>query len=217
MQSDTIEQTDTTARDDDSAAPVALSNPSDNDAPIHPIIAHRWSPRSFADQMVDDQTLSSLLEAARWAASSYNEQPWRFIVATDRDPEAHARVAEMLIEANRDWAADAPVLMLAFAKQNFDMDGRTNAHARHDVGQAVAQLTLEAVSRGILAHQMAGIHTDRILETYDIPEGFEPVTGIALGYPPTSEELDDETLQQELGERSRKPLDEIVHTGGWEE
>lgn len=215
MQSSTIEQTDATLHNDDSEVSLALPHPSDNEAPIHPLMKHRWSPRSFADRTVDDETLHSLLEAARWAPSAYNEQPWHFMIATDREPEAHAEMAEMLVDANRDWAADAPVLMLTFAEKHFDMDGRPNAHARHDVGQAISQLTLEAVSRGILAHQMSGIHNDRILERYEIPEGIEPVTGIALGYPPTPDDMDDATLEQELSERSRKPLDEIVHRGEW--
>jgi nitroreductase len=216
MQSSTLEQTDPTTRHDDSDVSLDLPHPTANDAPVHPLIEQRWSPYAFADRPVAEETLHSLLEAARWAPSAYNEQPWQFVVATDRDPEAHDRMVDMLVEANREWAADAPVLMLTFAEQHFDMDGRPNGHARHDVGQAIAQLTLEAVSRGILVHQMSGILDDRILESYDIPEGIEPVTAVAIGYPPTPDELDEETLEQELSERTRKPLDEIVHRGHWE-
>lgn len=174
-------------------------------------IRQRWSPRTFSNKPVECRDLRALLEAARWAPSSFNEQPWRFIVADDPESETHSRVAEMLTEHNRDWAADAPVLMLTFARRRFERNDRPNPHARHDVGQAVAQMSIEAVSRGIFVHQMAGIREDAILEAFDIPDIFEPVTGLAIGYPPD----DDGTGGARQPDRQRHSIQEIAFDGRW--
>ena len=173
-------------------------------------IEKRWSPRAFADTPVSDDDLRQILDAARWAMSSYNEQPWRYVVATKDDPEAYERVLACLNEFNREWAQTAPVLMLAFAKNEFSGNGNENRHARHDVGAASAFLTLQATRLDLYVHQMAGILPDVIKQTFDLPDNMEPVTGLALGELGDPADLPEELEQQEYADRSRKPLSEIV-------
>lgn len=173
-------------------------------------IEKRWSPRAFADTPVPDEDLRQVLDAARWAMSSYNEQPWRYVIATKDDPEAYERVAGCLNEFNRAWATTAPVLMLAFAKTSFSQNGKENRHARHDVGAASAFLTLQAAKLDLYVHQMAGILPDVVDDTFDLPEGVEPVTALALGKLGDPSILSEKLEQREYAERTRKPLSEIV-------
>jgi nitroreductase len=175
-------------------------------------IERRHSPRAFSDTPVQRPDLSALLEAARWAPSSYNEQPWRFLVAASPEDSAHERIARMLNEHNRKWAREAPVLMLTFARTEFARNDKVNPHARHDVGLAVAQLTIEAVSRDIFVHQMAGIREEAIIEEFSVPEPFEPVTGLAIGYPPDASGSDAANPRKQ---RQRLPKEEIAFEGDW--
>src|SRR3954463_9863012 len=128
-----------------------------SDHPVHELIARRWSPYAFADRAVSDAVLRSLFEAARWAASSYNEQPWSYIVATKADPEAFERLLSCLVEGNQAWARAAPVLALGCTSLHFTRNGKPNAAAVHDLGLASASLTLEATVRSLFVHQMIGI------------------------------------------------------------
>lgn len=193
-----------------SARPASVS------APIHEIISHRWSPRAFENRAVEPEKLRSLFEAARWAASSYNAQPWYFLVATSDDPENYKRILGSFVLFNQAWAANAPVLALSVAHTVFD-DGRPNRHAFHDVGQAAANLSVEATALGLQVHQMAGIIPDKAREMFGIPEGYEAVAGMALGYPGDPEVLSEQLKQRELAPRSRKALDSFVFTGKWGE
>src|SRR5262249_6696759 len=136
----------------------------------------------FSDRPVPEADLRSLFEAARWAASSYNEQPWRYIVATKADPAAFETLLSCLVEGNREWARAAPVLALGCASLNFALNGKPNAAAEHDLGLASATLTFEATVRGLHVHQMIGILPDRASEVYRIPDAFRPLTGLAVGY-----------------------------------
>lgn len=175
-------------------------------------IAKRWSPRAFADKPVQQEKLLSLFEAARWAASSYNEQPWRFILATKGEPEAFDKVLSCLREGNQGWAKDAPVLMLTLVKKTFSNTGGENRHARHDLGQAVAHLALQAAALDLYIHQMAGILPDRAREVFEVPDEFEVVSSIALGYVGEPESLP-EDLRAKEGQgrgRTRKPLSDLV-------
>ena len=160
--------------------------------------------------------MRSLFEAARWAASSYNAQPWFFIVATKDDPENYKRVLECFVEFNQGWAGNAPVIAISVARTAFD-DGRPNRHAFHDVGQAAANLSVEATALGLQVHQMAGIIPDKAQQIFGIPQGYEAVAGIALGYPGDPEALSEQLKQRELAPRSRKALDSFVFTGKWGE
>jgi nitroreductase len=193
----------------------ALKKTATTSAPIHSLIGERWSPRAFADRPVEPEKLRSLFEAARWAASSYNGQPWNFIVATKNDPENYQKVLECFIEFNQGWAKNAPVLALSVAKLKFDHNGEINRHAFHDVGQAAATLAIQAEELGLAVHQMAGILPEKAREIFAIPEGYEAVTGIVIGYPGEPHTLPDHLKERELEPRARKPLDSFVFTGKW--
>ena len=185
------------------------------DHPIHELIARRWSPYAFADRPVSDDDLRSLFEAARWAASSYNEQPWTYILATKGEPDAFDRLLSCLVEGNQGWAADAPVLALGCTSLRLTRNGKPNAAAIHDLGLASATLTLEATARGLVVHQMIGILPDKARELYLIPEGVQPVTGLAIGYAADPNTLSEKYRERDLAPRSRKPLNEFVFDGEW--
>lgn len=187
-----------------------MENPASLDHPVHSLIERRWSPYAFSDKPVDPADLASLLEAARWAPSSYNEQPWRFIVATRDNPEAYRRLLECLVPANREWAGKVPVLMLSVASMNFAKNGKPNRHAWHDVGLASAMLALQAADIGLAAHFMAGFDVDRARESFAIPDGFEPAAAIAVGHHPA------ESAGESPSPRNRRPLDEFAYAGAWE-
>ena len=180
-------------------------------------IRQRWSPRAFSGKPVESQKLLQVLEAARWAASSFNEQPWRFIVATKEQGEAYAKLLGCLREKNQDWAKTAPVLMISLAKKTFSKGGGTNHHAWHDLGMAVENLVLQATDLGLHVHQMAGIEADRVRKLYGVPDDFDPVTGLALGYVGDPAVLPDDLQEKERAPRSRKALSELVFGNGWGE
>jgi len=183
--------------------------------PIHELLRERWSPRAFADRMVEPEELRSLLEAARWAPSSFNEQPWSFIVATKQHPGEYERLLSCLVEGNVRWAQHAPVLMLSVAKLAFERNQKPNRHAFHDVGLAVENLVIQGMALGLFVHQMAGFHVDRAREVYGIPEGYEPVAAMAIGYLDDPGRLPDDLRERELAPRTRKPLESFVFSGQW--
>ncbi|BAY99724.1 nitroreductase [Tolypothrix tenuis PCC 7101] len=182
--------------------------------PVHDFIRSRWSPRAFSDRAVEPEKLLSLLEAARWAPSSFNHQPWSFIVATKEDATEYNRLFSTLVEFNQGWAKNAPVLILAIAKIRTD-DGKTNRHAFHDVGLAIENLILQATSLGLFAHQIGGFNADTAREIYQIPADYEPATVLTIGYPGDPQNLPDGLRDRELAPRTRKPLSEFVFTGQW--
>jgi nitroreductase len=183
------------------------------DHPVHALIADRWSPYSFADRDLPDAQLRSLLEAARWAASSYNEQPWSFLVAKRDDPQAFEQMISCLVEGNQAWAKAVPVLVLTVVSKNFQRNGKPNAAAAHDLGLAVGNLSLEATARGIALHQMIGILPDRAREVYEVPESHDVLTGLAIGYAVEPDALSD----REKSPRQRKSLSDFVFSGRWGE
>ena len=192
-----------------------MQKPAPTDFPVHELIRNRWSPRAFSERAVEPKVLASLFEAARWAASSYNDQPWSYLVATKDDAENHSKMLGVLVEFNAKWAKSAPVLAISVARRHFSRNGNPNPVAFHDVGAANAQLTVEATSRGLLVHQMAGFHHDKARQTFGIPEGWEPVSAIAIGYPGAPETLPEDFRKSELAPRTRKPLSEFVMSGRW--
>ncbi|MBW4540612.1 MAG: nitroreductase family protein [Myxacorys chilensis ATA2-1-KO14] len=187
----------------------------DTQYPIEEVLQHRWSPLAFSDQPVEPEKLSSVLEAARWAASSFNEQPWSFIVATKDHKAEFDRLLGCLAEGNQEWAKTAPVLMLSVAKLHFERNGVENRHAFHDVGAAAANLAIQATALGLVIHQMAGFDVAKARETYNIPDGYEPVAAIALGYLGDPHTLSDKLQQRALAPRTRKPLHDFVFSGQW--
>jgi len=194
-----------------------MEKPTPVDHAIEEILKRRWSPRAFANRIVERDKLQSLFEAARWAASSFNEQPWSFIVATKEKPKEFAALLSCLAEKNQQWAQLAPVLMVSIAKLNFERNGKPNRHAFHDVGMAVGNLLLQATVFGLYVHQMAGFSVDKVRETYGVPEGFEPVAAIAVGYPDDPNVLPEPFRQQEIAPRQRKPIDSFVFEAKWGE
>lgn len=183
--------------------------------PIHELLANRWSPRTFSQRSVSSDILGSLLEAARWAPSSRNEQPWAFIIATKEEPQAFEQMWSVLMGGNQGWAKDAAVLMIAVAKLSWDYNGKPNSHAWYDVGQAVAHLSIQAMAHNLYLHQMAGFYPDKAHEVYNIPEDYRAITALAIGYLGNIDELPDDLRKRELGQRRRKPLNELLFTGTW--
>ncbi|MGH0036559.1 MAG: nitroreductase family protein [Myxococcota bacterium] len=183
--------------------------------PVHALVSERWSPYAWADRPVEPADLASLFEAARWAASSYNEQPWRWIVAVRDDREAFDRLLSCLVEGNRRWAQHAPILGIGVALTTFSRNGRPNKAAHHDLGLAAANLTLEATARRLHVHQMIGIDPERVRELYDVPDDSEPLTGLAIGYVGDPESLPEDLRERDLTRRTRKPLSELVFAGQW--
>jgi nitroreductase len=192
-----------------------LKKDAETEYAIHDLLRGRWSPRIFADRPVEAEKLGSLLEAARWSASSRNEQPWRFIVATKENPEAYQTIYNCLMEGNQRWASTAPVLMIGVATRNFAHNDQPNNHAWYDLGQAVANLSIQAMVEGLYVHQMGGFRKDQARESLQIPETHEPVVAIAIGYLGDLSQAPEDLQQREQARRTRKSLNELVFNGKW--
>ena len=184
---------------------------------IHELLEKRWSPYAFENKTVPNEELLSLFEAVRSAPSSYNEQPWRYIVATKEDKNEFDKILSCLVEANREWAQNAPVLALGVASLTFERNGKPNRAAIHDLGTASAFLTLEATARGLYVHQMIGIEPDKTKEAFNIPDGYEPMTGLAIGYQGDANALPENLRERDLKRRPRKSLSEIIFSHSWAE
>ena len=185
------------------------------DYPIQKVLAKRWSPYGFADRPVAEADLSSLFEAARWAASSYNEQPWTYFVATRKDPGEFERLLSCLVPANQAWAKAAPVLVLGVVSLRFSQTNKDNRAAVHDLGLASANLVVEATARGLSVHQMIGILPDRARELYQIPVNSEAWTAMAIGYKANADALPEGLRERDLAPRQRKTISQFVFTGSW--
>ena len=192
-----------------------MHNPAPTHHQVHELIQHRWSPRAFSEQPVPADVLRSLFEAARWAPSSSNEQPWAFLVTTTGDKENHAKMLSTLVEFNQGWAKHAPVLAIAVSEMAFAKTGKPNRNAFYDTGAAVANLSAEATSRGLFVHQMAGFDPHKAIELFEIPSGWEPIAAFTIGYPGDPETLPETLRQRELAPRERKPLESFVKGGHW--
>ncbi len=173
------------------------------------VIRKRWSPRSYADKPVPSADLVKIFTAASWAASSANEQPWRFLVGKKGD-ETYAKIFEALVELNQAWAKTAPVLMLSVAKKTFAKNGRANAYGMHDTGAASANMSLQATALGLHTHGMGGVDKERARELFGIPEDYEVGAAWALGYLGDPEALPEALQVIEKAARTRKGLGEFV-------
>jgi nitroreductase len=181
------------------------------DHPILPVMAERWSPYAYDPRPVEREKLLSCLEAARWAPSSYNEQPWTFILAERTDAAAFAKALDCLVEGNQAWAKNVGVLLLTVVARSFTKNGKPNAACEHDVGLAAGNMVLQATALGLQGHQMIGIVAAKVRAAYLVPEGHDPLTAIALGYPANvSAGTTDPLGQRDLTPRGRKPLSETV-------
>jgi len=187
------------------------------DHPVHPLIANRFSPYVYdATRTVEPEKIRACFEAARWSASSYNEQPWTFLVAHREDAPEFRRMLECLLEANQAWAQHAGVLLITVVNPTFKLNGQPNRVAEHDVGLAMGNLTFQASDLGLHVHQMAGLDLDRAREVYAIPETHRPLTAAAIGYagPPETASLE-MLAQRDSTPRTRKPLRDLVYAGHW--
>ncbi len=192
-----------------------MHKPAPADFPIHDLIRNRWSPRAFSDKPVEPNVLVSLFEAARWAPSSSNEQPWAYLVATKDDAENFAKLLSVLVDFNAGWAKGAPVLVLAVSELKFRANGTPNRNAFYDTGAATALLSVEATARGLAVHQMAGFDHAKTKQVFEIPADCEPIAAIAIGYPGDPNSLPEKLRDREVAPRTRKPLSEFVMSGRW--
>jgi len=192
-----------------------MSKPAPTDHPVHEIIRQRWSPRAFGDKPIPAEVLRSLFEAARWAPSSSNEQPWAFLVASRDETEAHSRILSTLVEFNQTWAKHASLLGIAVSALAFARNGNANRNAFYDTGAAMAYLTMEATARGLFVHQMAGFDPHKAIDVLSIPAGWEPIAAFVVGYSGDPQSLPETLRERELAERTRKPLKEFVMWGKW--
>lgn len=192
-----------------------MRKPAETHFPVNDLVRNRWSPRAFSEKPVSAETLRSLFEAARWAPSCYNEQPWAFLVATRDDPENFDKVIATLVPGNAIWAKNAPVAGLAVSELVFQKNGAPNRNATYDTGAAMAWLTVEATERGLFVHQMAGYDPAKARELFGIPAGWEAIVAFVLGYPGEASSLPEKLRDRETGPRSRKPLRDFVMSGRW--
>jgi nitroreductase len=184
--------------------------------PILPQLTQRRSPRAYISQPVSAEVLQQLFTAAGSAASCFGEQPWRFIVGSqETSPEAFQKILGTLAEFNQAWAKKASAIAVALAKTTFSHDSNPNAWAKHDVGQAVATLAVQAAELGVQIHQMAGFSQEAARAAFQVPADYELVSVFTIGYPGDVQALPDALQQRELAPRVRKPVAEIMFEGGW--
>jgi len=175
--------------------------------PIHPLIRERWSPREFLDRPIEPEKMRALFEAARWAPSCFNEQPWRFVVATKAEPEQYAKMLGILMEKNQQWAKTAYALGFSSGKKTFSHNGAPDRFGLYDTGAASATLAIEATALGVRVHFMGGFDAQRARAEFHVPDDFEIGAAFAIGYI-------DETAPKSAA-RTRKSLEEIVFSGDW--
>ena len=182
---------------------------------INPLFTQRWSPYAYdPDRAVQTEDLQGIFEAARWAMSAFNAQPWRYIVgARERDPETWEKLYSVLVEGNQPWAQNAPVLALGVIEHSFEYNGKPNKAAAHDLGAASAYLTLEATARDLVVHQMIGIEPEKAKEVFGLTDGQEALTGLAIGYAGTPEQIPEAYAERDAAPRERKPLSELIIGG----
>ena len=184
---------------------------------IHPLLQKRRSPYAIdPSRGVAQDDVRALFEAARWTMSSYNAQPWRFIVAErSRDPQTWERIYSVLLEGNQPWASNAPVLALGIVHQTFEYNGKPNKAAAHDLGAASALLTLEATARDLVVHQMIGIDPALASQEFGLEAPLEPMTALAIGYAGKPADVPAEYAERDAQPRARKAFDEILLAGGF--
>ncbi|CAG7857374.1 hypothetical protein MCAMS1_02171 [biofilm metagenome] len=185
--------------------------------PIHELIAKRWSPRSFDPaKPVSHDDLLALLEAARWTASCYNDQPWRFIVCNKTaDAVAWQCALEVLVEKNQQWAQHAPVLMLAVAMNDFNHNGQPNRWSAYDTGAASASLSLQATALGLIVHQMGGFNVEKARSTFNLPDNCQPMAMMAVGHQAEADSLGGDFKAMEVAGRTRAELKDRFYAGRW--
>lgn len=186
----------------------------DTDHPIHELLTRRWSARAFASKPISDDSLQSFFEAARWSPSSMNAQPWMYIYAHKSDTEAYEKLSSCIMDGNKQWCDNAPLLILSLANTIFTASGDKNRHALHDVGSANTSLLIQAASMNVYGHMLGGFHYERTRKVFKLPKHLEPVCFIALGYLDDPENLEEPFRTREVTARVRKKVGEFVFKGG---
>jgi nitroreductase len=202
---------------DSTRTPIFLPERMDTRSPLHELLINRRSPRAFSERPIEPAKLLSLLEAARWSPSSANEQPWHFFAATKSDTRSYATIAGALMEQNRRWAIHAPLLLVGIAQSTYLKSGKQYQHAWYDLGQSVAHLTIQATALGLSVHQMGGFDAGKLRADLSIPENYDAVIVMAVGYAEKPETLPDDLRSREEAPRMRKPLGSFVFTEAWGE
>lgn len=182
---------------------------------IHELLEKRRSPVIFSNKAVEEVKIMRLFEAARWAPSSRNEQPWRFIYAASDNEADFKPMFDCLVEGNKIWAKNVPLLILSLAKRNSSFNGRPNYYAMHDTGMAVASLLVQATDMGLYVHQMGGYDKEMARTNLNIPDEYDPVAMIGVGYLGNITDFPEELQKRENAERTRMPLDKILFSGRW--
>ncbi len=192
---------------------MMLNKPAPTNYDIHGLLKNRWSPRAFAPKEVEKEKVLRFMEAARWAPSSSNEQPWRFIVGFKGD-ESYQKIFDSLVEFNQLWAKTAPILLLAIGNTRSLKDpSKPSQIYKYDVGQAIAHLTFQASADDLFVHQMGGFSSQKAAELFQVPEDFEVLTVTAIGYMGDPGQLPDNLSKMEYNKRERQPLTDMVFTG----
>jgi nitroreductase len=181
---------------------------------LHHVLNNRFSPRAFSARDVSDGELELVLEAARWAPSSMNDQPWRFVV-TRRGGEGHTRLLETLNPSNLVWADKAPVLILAMVHRTLSRNGQVNHHARHDLGLATAHFTAQATALGMGVHILGGFDAEAARTKFNVPEELDIVSVLVLGFPGDADQLAENLRERESRRSMRHPLSELVRYGSY--
>lgn len=184
---------------------------------IHELIDKRWSPRAFANKPIEEEKIKRLFEAASYAASCFNEQPWRFIYGTKNYPERYDQLLSCLVEFNQMWVKTAPMIILTLASKKFAKNGNENYHARHDLGLAMGNMSMQAMSMDLYMHQMAGFSQEKAREIFEIPNDIDIVTMAAVGYVGDPSQLPESMQEMESNVRDRRSLESIIFEGDWED
>lgn len=190
----------------------------DTSAPLHPVLADRYSGVSFdAARPLSLETLRSLAEAARWAPSCFGDEPWRFLICSKQhDAAGWQKAYDSLLPGNQGWCANAPVLVLICTDTVFKHNGNPNAFGPYDTGAAALSFCLQATALGLMTHQMGGYSADKARELFAIPEKFKTLAMMAVGYQLPEDQLPEQFKARELAPRKRKPLAEQFFFGAWD-
>lgn len=179
---------------------------------IHPLLKKRWSPRAFTHQEVPKESMQRIFDAARWAPSSFNDQPWRFIVGIKGD-KTWDMILEALVEFNQKWASLAPVLAISIGKKTSAKTGKPNAVFQYDVGQAVAHITFQVMQEGLFMHQMGGINKEKAAQLFEVPEDYQVLTAFAIGHKGEPQLLEEDLAESEKSARKRHEPQQLVFSG----
>ena len=187
-----------------------MQKSADFESPVLEAIQQRRSRRAYADKAVEMEKIHSLFEAARWAPSSVNEQPWLYLYATKEQTDLWQKIFESLNDGNKVWAKHAPLLIVSLVRKNFIRNDHPNTSARYDLGGANALLSIQAAHFGLNVHQMGGFNAETLRKNLNIPHTMEPVVIMAIGYPGDAQNLPEHLKIRELAPRERYVQQEFV-------